>query len=53
MLRSHTTKNHSGVIGTMAAARAVSGWLMVGMKSGASGAMTSAGNTTELGKCLE
>tara|TARA_R100000005_G_scaffold88667_1_gene58686 strand:- start:437 stop:553 length:117 start_codon:yes stop_codon:yes gene_type:complete len=37
----------------MAAARVVSGWLMVGMKNGASGAMTFAGNTTELGKCLE
>ena len=46
-----------GVTGTMTVQRAVfGGWttiIMDGMKSGASGKKTGAGNITEHGKCLE
>ena len=50
VLMSHITRNQNGVIGTMTAQHVVSGWLMAGMKNGASGKMTGVGNTMEHGK---
>ena len=52
-MTSHTSTRLYGVIGTAITQHAVFGMLMGGMRNGASGVMTSAGNTTELGKCLE
>ena len=53
MQRIHTTGRMSGATGMTMALCVVFGWSMVGMKNGASGVMTGAGNTTEPGKCLE
>ena len=43
----------SGVIGMMMAQLVVSGMLMAGTKSGASGKMIGAGTSMERGKCLK
>ena len=49
-MTSHTLICLYGVIGTATTQHAVFGMLMDGMKNGASGVMTSAGNTMEHGK---
>ena len=50
VMTSHISMCLSGVIGTATTQHVVFGMLMDGMKNGASGVMTSAGNTMEHGK---
>ena len=49
-MMSHISGHPNGVTGTTTAQCVVFGWLMAGMKNGASGVMISAGLTMEHGK---
>jgi len=49
-MTNHTSTCPCGAIGTTTTQHVVFGMSMVGMKNGASGVMTSAGNTMEHGK---
>tara|TARA_R110002073_G_scaffold273997_1_gene437484 strand:- start:15 stop:182 length:168 start_codon:yes stop_codon:yes gene_type:complete len=50
VMMSHIFGRLSGVTGMMMAQHVVSGWSMVGMKSGVSGTLVGAGNIMQLGR---